>query len=98
MILASASTSRAKVLANAGVAFDIVPANVDEDAVKVSLDEPHAVAEALAELKALTVSALHPGALVLGADQVLALEGRIMNKAPDLETAAAHLRLLRGRR
>lgn len=98
MILASASTSRAKVLRGAGVTFDIVPANVDEEAAKVSIGEPHAVAEALAALKAFTVSAAHPGELVLGCDQVLAFEGRMMSKAPDLATAARHLRALRGQR
>ena len=98
MILASASTVRAKVLKDAGIAFDIVPANVDEDTVKASVEEPRAMAEALASLKAFTVSASHPGRLVLGADQVLVLEGRTMSKAPDLKTAAEHLRLLRGKR
>jgi len=98
VILASASTIRAKVLRDAGVAFDIVPADVDEEAVKVALAQPRAVAEALAERKAFTVSARYPGALVLGADQVLAFEGRMMSKAPDLDTAALHLRELRGKR
>ncbi|MBV9990133.1 MAG: septum formation protein Maf [Alphaproteobacteria bacterium] len=98
LILASASASRAQILTSAGVVFDVVPANVDEDTVKASVEEPRAVAEALASLKAFTVSASHPGHLVLGADQVLVLEGRIMSKAPDLATAAEHLRRLRGRR
>ncbi len=98
LILASASASRAAILKQAGVAFDVVPANIDEDAVKASVEEPRAVAEALASLKAFTVSASHPGPLVLGADQVLVLEGRIVSKAPGLDTAAAQLRRLRGRR
>lgn len=98
LILASASASRAQILRDAGIIFDVVPANVDEDTMKASVEEPRALAEALASLKAFTVSASHPGQLVLGADQVLVLEGRVMSKAPDPETAAQYLRRLRGRR
>lgn len=101
LILASASEVRARVLKGAGVDFDIRPAHVDEDAVKDSLLAAKAplrdVADALAELKALRVSASRPDALVLGADQVLALEGELVNKCASLDEARTLLRRLRGR-
>jgi len=94
LVLASASASRAKLLENAGVAFTVQPANIDEDAVKTSGLDGRAVAEKLAELKAMAV----PGALVLGADQVLVCDGRIMSKAATLAEAARQLRALRDKR
>ncbi len=94
LVLASASASRARLLENAGVAFTVQPANIDEDAVKTSGLDGRAVAQKLAELKAVAVA----GALVLGADQVLVCDGRIMNKAATLAEAAQQLRLLRNRR
>lgn len=101
LILASASEVRARVLNGAGVDFDIRPAHVDEDAVKDSLLAAKAplrdVADALAELKALRVSASRPAALVLGADQVLAFEGELVNKCASLDEARTLLRRLRGR-
>jgi septum formation protein len=98
LILASASTSRASLLAAAGVPFEIVPARIDEDAVKASLRGTDAarVAETLAELKALRISAAEPDALVLGADQVLAFGDELVSKAASLEDAQALLRRLRG--
>jgi septum formation protein len=56
-----------------------------------------AVADALAELKALQVSASHPGSLVLGADQILMCEGQLFSKSESVEAAAGQLRRLRGR-
>lgn len=101
LILASASRARADMLRAAGVAVEIAPARVDEAAVKAALvaesAPPRDVADALAELKAARISARHPGALVLGADQVLVFEGEIFDKPSDMEEAAAHLRRLRGR-
>jgi septum formation protein len=101
LILASASEVRARVLKSAGVAFDIRPAHVDEDAVKESLLAAKAplrdVADALAELKAVRVSASRPDALVLGADQVLAFEGGLVSKCASLDEARVLLRRLRGR-
>jgi len=97
LVLASASTSRARVLSEAGVAFAVQPAHIDEDAVKASGAGGPAVAAGLAELKALRVSASRPGDLVLGADQVLVCEGRILSKAETLAEAAAQLKFLRGK-
>ncbi|HVZ68007.1 MAG TPA: Maf family protein [Rhizomicrobium sp.] len=101
LLLASASETRARLLRNAGVAFDIRPAHVDEDAVKESLlaagAPPREVAGALAELKAVRVSGSAPDALVLGADQILTIEGELVSKCGNLGEARNLLRRLRGR-
>jgi septum formation protein len=60
--------------------------------------EARAVADALAELKALRVSSSDPDALVLGADQVLVCEGMVFSKAETMDTAREQLQRLRGRR
>ena len=69
IILASASKTRADLLRGAGLVIQIVPANVDEDAVKESLRAEGAtadrVAEALSDLKALKISHRFPDALVI---------------------------------
>ncbi|HWD49482.1 MAG TPA: Maf family protein [Rhizomicrobium sp.] len=101
MILASASEVRARILRAAGVTFDIVPARVDEDALKQSMlaakAQPPAIADALAELKALRLSASNPGELVLGADQVLVLNGELISKCATLAEAGALLKRMRGK-
>lgn len=99
LILASASRSRADMLRDAGVEFGIVPAHADEDALKHSMagSGSHAIAEALAELKALTISTKYPNALVLGADQILDFAGEIVSKSESMGEAAALLRRLRGK-
>ncbi len=98
-ILASASRSRAEILRGADVRFSIHPAHIDEDAIKRDMRGAgeHAIAEKLAELKALSVSTEHPQDLVLGADQVLMLDDELFSKAETLDAAAAQLRRLRGR-
>ena len=100
-ILASGSESRARILKAAGVAFDVQPAHVDEDAVKDALladGASHAaVADALAELKAVRVSASRPDALVLGADQVGSCEGRLLSKCESMAEARDLLRRMRGK-
>jgi len=99
LTLASASPARARLLAAAGVAAEAVPARVDEAAVKAALlaedAPPRDIADALAELKATRVSAGRPG-LVLGADQVLVFEGRVLDKPADRAAARAQLAALRG--
>jgi septum formation protein len=101
LILASASTTRAGLLRAAGIPFEIRPAHVDEDAIKDSMLaeglHARAIADALAEAKALRVSLSCPGELVLGADQVLDFESELVSKSPDLEAAATLLSRLRGR-
>jgi septum formation protein len=101
LILASGSTARAAMLRAAGVPFDTVVPRVDEAAVRGALlAEGHGargVADALAEMKALRVSAAHPRALVLGADQVLDCEGRLLSKPATPEEARAQVSALAGR-
>lgn len=97
LVLASASTSRAHVLSEAGVVFAVQPAHIDENAVKASGADGRAVAAGLAELKALRVSVSRPGDLVLGADQVLVCAGDILSKAETVAEAAAQLKFLRGK-
>lgn len=100
IILASKSAARRAVLEGAGVPFQSVVAGVDEDAVKGSLlaegAGPRDIADALAELKAIRVSAKRPG-FVIGSDQTLDFEGRLYDKAETLEAARERLRLLRGK-
>lgn len=102
LILASASSSRSRMLREAGVPFTVKPAHVDEDAVKVSLlaegVDPAGVADALAELKAVRISSGMGDDLILGADQVLSFEGELISKMPDLASAKTLLQRLSGKR
>jgi len=88
------------VLERAGVTFEIADSGVDEDALKTPMLQrgagPLAVAEALAQEKALAVSRTRPG-LVIGADQTLDLDGALYDKAPDIPSARARLQALRGK-
>ena len=102
LILASGSAVRARLLESAGIAFDVVAPHVDEDAVKELLlaeqAPPRDIADALAALKASKVSMSHPGAFVIGADQVLVFEGELISKSPDVPAVRALLRRLAGRK
>ena len=89
LILASASPQRRAILAEAGIPFEVRPANVDEE----ETGDPAAVAEANARRKAQAV----PGALVLGADTVVALDGVIYGKPADEAQAREYLGRLNGR-
>ena len=96
-ILASGSASRRAILDGAGLSFDVDPADVDEAALKAKFSgDAAALALHLAEAKALAVSRRRDG-LVLGADQVLAFDGQILDKARSREEAAERLRRLRGK-
>ena len=99
LILASGSSSRRAMLAATGVEFTAIVPEIDEDELRAKMPAANgaAVAEHLAERKALAVSARHPDALVLGCDQVLVCEDRLFNKALDDSEASATLRALRGR-
>jgi septum formation protein len=101
LILASQSRFRAALLQAAGVAVEPMPAHVDEAEVKAGARaEGVSAAETavlLASLKAERVARRHPEALVIGGDQILVCDGQWFDKPPDLATARAHLRALRGR-
>jgi len=101
LILASASPVRARLLRAARVAFDVRAAEVDEDQIKVSLlaegRNGGEIADALAEAKAALVSQVHPEAYVLGCDQVLVCDGKLIGKSADLDEAQTLLSDLRGK-
>ncbi len=101
IVLASQSASRRAMLTAAGVPFEALSLGVDEEAAKEALRadglDARALADALAELKALKVSRRVPGALVLGCDQTLSLEdGTMIDKAADREDAEYILKRLSG--
>jgi len=102
VVLASGSRVRRALLEGAGVELVVDVAAIDESAVKDSLRaeaaEAAAMAETLAELKALHVSPRHPGRIVIGADQILECAGALFDKPADLAAARSQLRALRGRR
>lgn len=102
IILASGSDIRAQLLRNAGVSFDVQVARIDEDAVRASLQaenaSPRDIADTLAELKAQRVAAKHPDALVIGCDQILALDQQIIVKPQTPADAVTQLQALRGKK
>jgi septum formation protein len=103
LVLASGSAVRKALLEAAGLSFDVVPAEIDETAIRDAILEKTAGAEAgdiasvLASEKARVVSLAHPDALVIGADQVLVLGGKIFAKPESIAEAREHLVMLRGR-
>ena len=101
IILASGSKTRLALLQQAGLSVETIVASVDEQEMKASFQAEQApaeaCAEALAELKAMRVSQRHPGALVIGADQMLDCNGVWFDKPADTAHARAHLQALRGK-
>jgi septum formation protein len=99
LVLASKSDVRGKILAAAGLRFDIKPAQIDERAVESSAGaaDAAAVARFLARAKADAVARTVPGRLVLGADQTLARGNTRFSKPVNRAAAAEQLRALRGR-
>jgi len=99
LILASQSRARQTLLANAGINFEAVAAEIDERAVQQGsgLSAPGEIAALLAREKALSVSARLSGRFVVGADQTLALGKRLFSKPAGRAQAAEQLRALAGR-
>ena len=99
LILASQSASRRAMLDAAGVAHQAIPAHVDERAIEAALADASApdIALALAEAKALAVSAEHPGALVLGSDSLVVVGDCRFDKPASRDNAAEHLRFFSGK-
>lgn len=97
LILASSSAIRRQMLETAGVSFEVLPANVDESAEKARGDDPAAVSTALAQAKALAVSAARPGDWIIGSDSVASVDGRLFDKPGDRAQAADHLRFFSGK-
>jgi len=102
IILASGSEIRRRLLENAGVPVEVVVPRVDEQSVTDALISegapPRDVADALADLKARRVAERRPEALVIGCDQVLDIDGRLLSKPASPEEARAQLAALNGRR
>ncbi|HEX8644379.1 MAG TPA: Maf family protein [Allosphingosinicella sp.] len=101
ILLASKSEARRAILSAAGVAFETVEAELDEEAAKAGLEaagfDARGVAEELAQLKALSTRA-GEGDLVIGSDQTLELDdGTMLSKPASRADALAQLRLLSGR-
>jgi septum formation protein len=98
LILASQSRARQVLLANAGIEFEAVAAEIDERAVQQasSLSAPDEIAALLAREKALSVSMRRPVDFVIGADQTLALGTRLFTKPNSRAQAVEQLRTLAG--
>jgi septum formation protein len=98
LILASQSRARQALLANAGIAFEAIPAEIDEREIQRAsgVAAPSEIALLLARQKALWVSSRQPDRIVVGADQTLALAKQLFSKPADRAQAAAQLRTLAG--
>lgn len=101
ILLASSSPTRLQMLRAAGLTVDAIAPRVDEASIRDALvaegAHPRDIADALAEMKARKVAEKNPGALVLGCDQVLALDRQTFAKPETPDEARAQLRQLRGR-
>jgi septum formation protein len=95
VVLASQSPRRRELLTLIGLPHDVRPANLDESVLPD--EEPRAHAERLARAKALFVAAQERGAVVIGADTIVVLDGEILGKPRDAADAARILRRLSGR-
>jgi len=100
IILASKSGVRKKILSNYNISHEVVASNVDEDEAKVSLIEagasPELISKNLAELKSIKVGGKFPNQLVLGADSVISLNNKIINKPKSRAEALKILKELNG--
>ena len=103
LILASASKIRKQLLQAAGLKFDAEPAGVDEqtikDAVRAQENEirPADIAQILAQTKASVVSERHPDAVVIGSDQILVAQDKLLSKPATKDEALEQLIELRGK-
>jgi septum formation protein len=99
LVLASKSSVRRALLTAAGVSIEVCPADLDERATEASStsQQPDAIAALLAREKARLVERRHAGRLVLGADQVLVLDGQRLTKPADRAVAREQLQALSGR-
>ena len=102
IILASKSKVRKKILEENGISCEIKPANIDEDLIKESLLKegatPDIISKNLAELKANKISQKSNGAIVLGADSIIDLNGNIISKPFNRDEALKILQKLNGKK
>ena len=101
IILASRSKVRKEILDKNNVTNTVEPSNVDENIIKSSLlserASPEIISKNLAEIKANKISMKYPDKLVLGADSVIDLEGKLISKPKNRETALEILKKLNGK-
>ena len=101
IILASKSKVRKEILDKNNITSTVEPSNVDEDIIKTSLlsekASPEIISKNLAEVKANKISIKYPDKLVLGADSVIDLEGKLISKPENRETALKILKKLNGK-
>ena len=97
LVLASTSSYRRALLERLGVPFRCVAPLVDEETLKHTSEPPGVLAGRLARAKAEHVAAVEPGAVVIGSDQVVSLDGRVFGKPGDAARAVAQLLALAGR-
>ena len=102
LVLASKSGVRKDILDKHEVETIVSPSNVDEDQVKEALLEkgadPEIISKNLAELKSVKVSSKYPDQLVLGADSVISLDQKLINKPNSRNEAYEILKLLNGKK
>lgn len=96
LILASTSPYRRELLERLRLPFEVIAPEVDE--TPLPGEQPATLARRLARAKAADVAARHPGAVVIGSDQVADLDGTPLGKPGNHERAVAQLRAMRGRR
>ena len=97
LILASTSRYRRALLDRLGLVYTALPPACDEEALKDPSLTPQALAESLAEAKAASLVAAHPGAVIIGSDQVCALGDEVLHKPGTAARAVAQLERLQGR-
>ena len=101
IILASKSKVRKEILENNNINCIVITSNVDEEPIKQSLlsegASPELISKNLAEIKARKVSLLNKNYLVLGADSVIDLEGKIISKPKNRDEALEILKKLNGK-
>ncbi len=97
LILASTSRYRRQLLDRLGLAYTAVPPTCDEEALKDPALTPQALAEHLAEAKAASLVAAYPAAVIIGSDQICAVDDEILHKPGTAARAVAQLLRLAGR-
>jgi septum formation protein len=99
LVLASTSRIRSELLSGAGLVFETLGPQIDENALKAAAKglAPGGLAQSLAASKAASVASRRPEAVVIGADQVLNLDGQAFDKPGSRDEARDHLLRLRGR-
>ena len=102
IVLASKSEVRKKILNKNDISCEVIPANIDEELIKVSLlkekETPNIISKNLAELKANKISEKKPNVFVIGADSVIDLEGKLISKPTNREEALNILKKLNGKK